>query len=303
MQLNNFIEKNKKRSGKGLKKFLAAQAHLPYVGPISIWIILFVIAPLGVVLYFSFLTRSPVGKIINIFTLENYRNFFHWKYGIIFLRTLLYAFETNILCLFLGYPIAYWIVKYGGRWKTTLIFFVILPSWTCYLIRLYALKTIVGRAGLINSFLLSLNLISSPLEILYNPYAVVFGLVYTWLPFMILPVYASLEGLDPSILEASVDLGATPFQRFFTVTLPLTKGGIIAGSILVFIPTLGEWLVPMLLGGAKVMMAGNLVYHYFVIIGNVPAGSSVATVLTSLVLLIIYLSIKFGGEGALERIV
>ena len=303
MQVSKLNEKNKKGRAEGFKKFLSAQAHLPYVGPISIWIILFVIAPLSVVLYFSFLTNSPIGKIINIFTLENYRKFFQREYGIIFLRTLLYAFETNILCLFLGYPIAYWIVKYGGRWKTALIFFVILPSWTSYLIRLYALKTIIGRAGLINSLLLSLNLISSPLEILYNPYVVVFGLVYTWLPFMILPVYASLEGLDPAILEASVDLGATPFQRLFTVTLPLTKGGIIAGSILVFIPTLGEWLVPMLLGGAKVMMAGNLVYHYFVIVGNVPAGSSVAALLTSLVLLIIYLSIKFGGEEALERIV
>lgn len=303
MQVSKLNEKNKKGRAEGFKKFLSAQAHLPYVGPISIWIILFVIAPLSVVLYFSFLTNSPIGKIINIFTLENYRKFFQREYGIIFLRTLLYAFETNILCLILGYPIAYWIVKYGGRWKTALIFFVILPSWTSYLIRLYALKTIIGRAGLINSLLLSLNLISSPLEILYNPYAVVFGLVYTWLPFMILPVYASLEGLDPAILEASVDLGATPFQRLFTVTLPLTKGGIIAGSILVFIPTLGEWLVPMLLGGAKVMMAGNLVYHYFVIVGNVPAGSSVAALLTSLVLLIIYLSIKFGGEEALERIV
>lgn len=301
MEVSHVVEK--KGIGKRVKRFFAAKAYLPYVGPISIWIIMFVIAPLCVVLYFSFLTKSPAGKIVRIFTFENYRNFFQGKYAIIFLRTLFYAFLTNIISLLLGYPVAYWIVKCGGRWKTTLIFFVILPSWTCYLIRLYALKTIIGRVGLINSLFLSLNLISSPLKILYNPYAVILGLVYTWLPFMILPVYASLEGLDPSLLEASVDLGATPLQRLFTVTIPLTKGGIIAGTILVFIPTLGEWLVPMLLGGAKVMMAGNLVYHYFVLAGNVPAGCSIATVLTALVILIIYLSMKFGGEEALERIV
>ncbi len=138
---------------------------------------------------------------------------------------------------------------------------------------------------------------------LYNSTAVMVGLVYSWLPFMVLPIYAALDGLDPSLLEAAVDLGATPLRRFFTVTLPLTKGGIFAGTILVFIPSLGEWLVPLLLGGAKVMMAGNLVEHHFIKVGNIPMGSSIAAALTAIVLLIIYLSIKAGGEEALERII
>jgi len=284
-------------------RLLSAQAYLPYVGPISLWITLFVIAPIGVILYFSFLSVGPAGQIIPPFTLENYRALLKGTYLIIFIRSLLFALGTNIFCLLIGYPLAYWIVKYGGKWKTILVFFVIMPSWTCYLIRLYALKTLTGQTGLINSVLLNLNLISSPLQMLYNPFAVMLGLVYSWLPFMILPIYASLDGLDPSLLEAAVDLGATPFKRFFTVTLPLTKGGIIAGTILVFIPSLGEWLVPLLLGGAKVMMAGNLVEHYFIKVGNIPAGSSIAAALTAVVVLIIYLSIKLGGEGALERIV
>ena len=141
------------------------------------------------------------------------------------------------------------------------------------------------------------------MDILYTPYAVMLALIFTWLPFMILPIYASLEGLDKSLLEASLDLGATPRQRFFTITLPLTKGGIIAGTILVFIPVLGEWLIPALLGGAKVMMAGNLVTLHFLTAGNIPAGSSIAAVLTAIIILILYLCIKLGGEEALERIV
>lgn len=283
-------------------KLLARQAHLPYVGPIALWVIVFVIAPLGVIIYFSFLTTGPFGEIIHTFTLENYRTAMKGAYGIIFLRSLLFASLTNVICLLIGYPLAYWIVRCGGKWESLLLFLVVAPSWTCYLIRLYALKTLVGHTGLINSALLNLGLISSPLEILYTPYAVILGLVYSWLPFMVLPIYASLRGLDPSLLEASVDLGATPLRRFFTVTLPLTKGGIFAGTILVLIPSLGEWLVPLLLGGAKVMMAGSLVEHHFIKMGDIPMGSSIAAALAAMVLLVIYLSFKVGGEEALERV-
>lgn len=284
-------------------KLLTRQAHLPYVGPITVWVIVFVIAPLGFIIYFSFLTRGPFGEIIHTFTLENYQTAMKGAYGVIFLRSLLFAFATNAICLLTGYPLAYWIVRYGGKWETLLLMLIILPSWTAYLIRLYALKTLVGHTGLINSALLSLGLISSPLQILYTPYAVILGLVYSWLPFMILPIYASLRGLDPSLLEASSDLGATPFRTFFTVTLPLTKGGIYAGTILVLIPSLGEWLVPLLLGGAKVMMAGSLVEHHFIKVGDIPMGSSIAAALAAMVLLIIYLSFKVGGEEALERVI
>jgi len=279
------------------------QAYLPYVGLTSVWIVLFVIAPLGFVFYFSFLTVGPSGQIIHTFTLSNYLALFTGRYAIILLRSLLFAFITNMICLLIGYPLAYLIVEQGGKRKILLLFLVIMPSWTLYLIRLYALKTLAGSTGLINGVLLNLGLISSPLEILYTPHAVVVGLIYTWLPFMVLPIYAALDGLNPSLLEAAEDLGATPFRRFFTVTLPLTKGGIFAGTILTFIPALGDWLSPLLLGGAKVMMAGSLVEHYFIKVGNIPVGSSMASALTAVVLLIIYLSMKLGGDEALERIV
>ncbi len=286
-----------------MRKFFAKKVYLPYVGPIALWVIVFVIAPLGFILYFSFLTAGLFGRIDPIFTLENYQALARATVGEVFLRTLLFAFATNMICLLIGYPLAYFIVMYGGRWKTALLFLVILPSWTSYLVRLYAMRTLSGRGGLINSALLSLGLVSSPLKILYTPFAVVLGLVYGWLPLMILPIYASLVGLDPSLLEASSDLGATPFRRLFTVTLPLTKGGLLAGTILVLIPSMGDWLVPQLLGGAATFMAGNLIYLHFITAGNIPAGSAISVVLTAIVILIMYFCIKFGGEGAIERIV
>ena len=289
-------------SGKKIIGFLRRRAYFPYVGPLSVWIILFVIAPLGIIIYYSFLRAGPSGNIIAVFTLENYRALFNPTVRVVFLRTFLLAFLTNLICLIVGYPIAYWIVMYGGRWKHRLVFLLIMPSWTCYLIRLYALKTLMGYSGLLNAVLLKLNLIQAPLQLLYTPGSILLGLVYAWLPFMVLPIYASLEGLDPLLLEASSDLGANSFERFFTVTLPLTKGSLFVGSLLVFIPSLGDWLAPLLLGGDKVLLAGSLVEHYFLKQGNIPVGSSLATFLTAVVLLALYVVIKFAGQDALERV-
>jgi len=286
-----------------MKKFLAKHVHLPTVGPVSIWTIIFVIAPLGFMLYFSLLTAGDFGRILPIFTLENYQALARPGVVEVFSRTLLFSFITNTLCLLVGYPLAYSIVMYGGRWRIHLLFLVILPSWTSYLVRLYAIRTLLGRNGLINSALLSLGLISSPLEVLFNPFAVVLSLVYGWLPLMVLPIYASLVGLDPALLEASADLGATPFKRFFTVTLPLTKGGIVAGTILVLVPSTGDWLAPLLMGGAGTLMAGNLIQLHFLQAARIPAGSAIAMALTAIVIVILYLCIKVGGKDTLERIV
>jgi ABC-type spermidine/putrescine transport system permease subunit I len=208
-----------------------------------------------------------------------------------------------MVCLAMGYPTAYWIARYGGRFKALLLFMVIAPSWSCYLVRIYALKQLVGYPGILNDFFLHLGLISSPINLLYTPTAVVFGLIYIWLPFMVLPIYASLEGINPAYLEASLDLGASPGWQFWTVTLPLSKGGIFGGTILTFIPALGDWLVPLLIGGNKVWMAGNLIQHYFIVRGDLAIGSSMAVVLTAAVVLLIYMCIKLGGEEAVERIV
>jgi spermidine/putrescine transport system permease protein len=278
---------------------------LPTLGPISAWIALFVLAPVGVIIYFSFLPADMASDITTGVSLKNY-----WlllvgdtDYGNAILRSVLYAFITNIACLAIGYPTAYWIARYGGKFKALLLFLVIAPSWSCYLVRIYALKQLVGYPGILNDFLLNLGIISSPMNLLYTPTAVVFGLIYIWLPFMVLPIYASLEGINPALLEASLDLGASPRWQFWTVTLPLSKGGIFGGTILTFIPALGDWLVPLLIGGNKVWMAGNLIEHYFIVRGNLAIGSSMAVILTAAVVLLIYMCIKLGGEEAVERIV
>ena len=303
MQTPKFAGRLARDFGERAGRSLAKQVHLPYVGPVGLWVILFVVVPLGFIIYFSFVTIGPFGKIIPTFTLKNYQTAMAAGYGRILLRSFLFAAVTNVLCLLIGYPLAYWIVKYGGKWETLLLLLIILPSWTNYLIRLYAVKLIIGSSGLINSALLNLGLISSPLQILYTPYAVILGLVHVWLPFMVLPIYASLKGLDPSLFEASADLGAAPFKTFSTVTLPLTRGGILAGTILVFIPSLGEWLVPLMLGGGKVMLAGSLVQHFFIKLGNAPMGSTIATFLIAAILLVVYVCFKLGGRETLERVI
>jgi len=287
-----------------MEKLYRKLVNYLYVMPAVIWLILLLAAPLGVIIYYSFLTPDLVtGGVINEFTFDNYEaTLARGMYGLIFLKTLGLATATTVICLLLGYPLAYWIVKYAGRWKTLTVFMVITPSFTTYLIRLYAIRTIFQSQGIINSVLLNLGLISSPLQILYTPGAVMAGLVYSWMPLMILPLYAALDGLDPSVLEAAEDLGASGLQKLRTVILPLIKGGIVAGIIFTFVPSLGAWLVPLMLGGAKVMMAGNLVQLHFLAAGNIPMGSAVAVVLTAMIVLILYIAIKLGGKEALERI-
>lgn len=280
-------------------------AVFPTVGPISLWIVIFVLAPVAVILYFSFLTMGSGGEVVPGLSLANYRFLFtsSSQFGQAIFRSLSYAFLTNVACLLIGYPMAYWIARNGGRFKSLLLFMVIAPSWSCYIVRIYALKQLIGFPGILNNLLLNLGLLSTPFNILYTPTSVVLGLIYIWLPFMVLPIYASLEGINPALLEASLDLGATPVRQFLTVTLPLTKGGIIGGTILTFIPALGDWLVPQLIGGNKVWMAGNLIENYFLVIGNIYIAASMAVFLTATVVLIIYMCIKLGGEAAMERIV
>ncbi|UCB44813.1 MAG: ABC transporter permease [Spirochaetota bacterium] len=290
-----------------VRKFLTKKLNLsafPVVGPISIWILLFVLMPLAVIFIISFLGRDIKGSIVPSFSLDNYRLLFSEgsEYAKSILRSILFAFATNAACLIIGYPMAYWIVKYGGKIKPFLLLLVIVPSWSCYVVRIYALKQLIGYPGIINNFLLNIGLVSSPIEILYTPHAVILGLIYIWLPFMVLPIYASLEGIDPSLLEASVDLGATPAERFLTITLPLSKGGIFGGTILTFIPAFGDWIVPLLLGGNKVWMAGTYIAHYFIVMGDLPLGSSMTVFLTTAIVLMIYICIKLGGEQAIERI-
>ena len=294
-------EKNPLTQAEKREKRKLALEISAYLSPIIIIVVVFVFAPLAIILFFSFLKSGQYGQIIYAFTFENVAAILGGGYGKIFLQSVFLALQTNLLCILIGYPIAYYITRYGGKWKTLWVFLIIVPSWSSYLIRLYALKTIVGTKGTLNSLLMNLGIISEPIQILYTHFAVTMALVFAWLPFMILPIYAALDGLDKSVLEAATDLGATPFRRFFRVTLPLTRGGLLAGSILVFIPTVGEWLVPHIFGGSKIMMAGSLVAHKFTAVGNIPQGSSLAIMLAATLILILYLTIKWGGREALEK--
>ena len=291
-------------SGKVVKKKKKFNVEVPiYMGPITFLLIGFVFLPLLIILFFRFLKTGHYGEIVYEFTMENFKEILAGGSGIVFLKSFYLAVQTTVICLLLGYPMAYFIARYGGKRKVLLISMMVIPSWVAYLIRLYAFKTITGTNGIINSFLMDWGMITEPLTMLYTPGVVMVGLVYTWLPFMVLPLHAALEGMEPSLLEAATDLGAHPARRFFRITLPLSRGGAIAGSILVFIPTMGDWLVPALLGGSKVMMVGNLVAQKFTIAGNIPSGSSLAIMLAATLILILYLAIKWGGKEAMERIV
>lgn len=293
-------EKTGGLSGRAIRILRATQLPF-YVGPVTIWAMLFMVFPLLIVLYYSFLSTDVFGIIQPGFSLENYKFITEPRLYTIVLRSFSYTIFTTVTCLVIGYAVAYWIAVYGGRWRLYLLFLIILPEWTAYLIRLYAMRNIIGRNGVLNSFLMEFNIISEPLEILYTPFAVLLGLVYTWLPFTILPLYATLMGLDPAMLKAASDLGAPPLQRFLKVTLPLTKGGLFAALILVAIPSLGEWVVPQMLGGNKLMLIGSLIEFRFNIAADIPGGSAVALFLLVVVFILFYLILKWGGEEVLER--
>lgn len=250
--------------------------------PGLLWLTLFFLAPLGILLVDSVMHRGVYGGVSPGFTTEHYRRFLDPLYLGVAWRTLWVALASTALCLLLGYPVAYVIAR-AGRWRNALLFLVILPFWTSFLVRTYALIVLLRSGGVINSALMGLGVIGAPLELLYTPGAVLVGLVYGYLPFMILPIYASLERLDLDLLDAAEVLGARAPSRFRRVTLPLSLPGVAAGCLLVFIPALGAFLTPDLLGGAKTMMLGNLVQNQFGPARNWPFGAAISFALMGVV--------------------
>ncbi len=268
------------------------------LAPGGFWLFLFFLVPILVMLVYSFMPRGIYGGVEPGFTFEHYARFFDPLYLEVLQRTFLWSIGCTLICLSLGSPVAYAIVR-AGRWRNLLLFLVILPFWTSFLVRTFAMIFLMRDTGLINNWLLELRLIDQPLTILYTPLAVMVGLVYGFLPFMILPIYASLEKLDPSLLEAAEVLGARPGARFRQVTLPLSMPGVVAGCLLVFIPALGSFLTSDLLGGAKQMMIGNLVQNQFSSARNWPFGSAASFIVMALVLaaVMIYLRVKDQSGG------
>jgi spermidine/putrescine transport system permease protein len=266
------------------------------LGPAILWLLSLTLLPMGIMAYYSVLSRGPWGTIIHTLTLDNYRQIVDPVFLHILVRSLHLALLTTVLCLLSGYMLAYWIAFYGGRHKHLYSFLVILPFWSSDLVRLYAWITLLADHGVLNNLLMTVGVLQNPLPLLYNQGAVLIGLVYTYLPFMVLPLYASLERLDHAVLEAAADLGATPAERFYKVTLPLTKGGMLSGSVLVFVPSVGEFLIPELLGGAKTMLLGKFIALKFTGLRHWPLGAAYTLVLVIIIVLLLLIYLGLGGS-------
>lgn len=267
-----------------VKRHKVMGAHLLLL-PAYLWLGLFFLLPLLIVVYYSFTVRGPLGASEAAFTLEHYARLWDPLYFRILWRSLWLAVATTLISIVLAYPFAYALARAPQRWKTLLLLLSVIPFWTNFLIRTYAWMVILRSNGFANAVLSSLGLIEQPLSLLFTPGAVLLGLVYGFLPFMILPIYAAIDRLEPSFLEAASDLGARPWQTFWRVTLPLTAPGIAAGVLLVFVPALGMFVIPDLMGGAKVTLIGNLIQNQFLSARNWQFGSAASVVLMALVVL------------------
>ena len=213
-----------------------------------------------------------------------------------YLSSLKFAALNTLICLLLGYPFAYFMVRSPTAWRPALLMLVSLPFWTSYLLRVYAWRGLLDDNGAINGALMALHLVEAPVKMMYTPFSMMVGMVYTYLPFMILPLYANLLKMDLRLLEAANDLGATPWKAFWLVTVPLSKNGIIAGSMLVFIPSLGEYVIPELLGGPATLMIGRVLWDEFFSNFDWPMASAVAVTMIVLILIPLVLFNKYQNE-------
>ena len=283
-------------------KSRARQQLTILLGPVTLFLGIFFAGPLGIMLVFSLLEPGLYGGVE--------WNFYHWNYGrllgwadglieefdLIYLqvfgRSFRLALITVALSLIICYPAAYWVSRSPDKWKGFCIFLITLPFFASLIVRLYAWLLILRPTGFLNHVLTSLGLGVEPLDLLFSRTAVLIGMVYIFVPFMFLPIYASIEKLDMSLVEASKDLGAGTFQTFRRIIVPLTLPGIVGGSIIVFIPSLGNFIVPDLLGGAKVVMIGNLIEQQFLYARNWPFGAALSMLLMAavLVFLLVYIT-------------
>jgi putrescine transport system permease protein len=278
----------------GERLWRALVVGIPYL-----WLLLFFLAPFAFVFKISFsdplVAMPPFTPLFDwtaaageklYATLDNYRFLTEDNlYWVSYLKSIRIAAISTLLCLLLGYPMAYAIATATPVWRKVLLMLVILPFWTSFLLRVYAWMGILGKQGLVNKLLLGSGLIDTPLQLLYTDTAVYIGIVYTYVPFMILPLYATLEKLAPDLREAAQDLGAKPWRVFLDVTLPLSMPGVVAGCLLVFIPALGEYVIPAMLGGLDSLMIGRTLYDEFFVNRDWPLASAVATVLLFILVL------------------
>ncbi len=267
--------------------------------PALIWLGLFFIFPLLIVVLVSFLTRGTRGALTLPLTFEHYERILGPVFRPVFIDSIVIALITTLVCVLLGYPLAFFIsTRRSKRLQNISLFLVILPFWTNFLVRTYAWRVLLGTDGTINVTLMNLHLITEPLTLLNTDFAVLIGLVYGFLPFMVLPIYSSVERFEFRLVEAAHDLGANDVQAFFRVVLPLTLPGVIAGCILVFIPAIGSFITPDLLGGTAGIMIGNLIQGQFRGSGNWPLGSAASIVMMAIVMLGLVVYLRLGNRKA-----
>jgi spermidine/putrescine transport system permease protein len=272
------------------------------LGPALTWWVLLLAVPVGLVLAYAFFKRGTYGGVVYDFGFANFERAFDGLYLDVFWFSIRVALEATLLALLIGYPTAWFIATRPERWRTALLVIVVLPFWTSLLIRTYAWIVLLNNEGLINESLIGIGLIDEPLSLLYNEFAIVLGLVYGYLPLMVLPLYAAIERLPNEVREASQDLGANAIKSFFTVTLPLTRTGVAAGCIFVFVPSLGNFIVPELLGGGRQQMVGNLIQLQFLEARDWPFGATIAlgviALMTVVLLVQAWLSARDRREAA-----
>jgi spermidine/putrescine transport system permease protein len=256
-----------------------------FLVPGGLWLLALFVTPLVFLLAISFGYTDDLGEAIYSTRLDNYERLVDPDYLPVLFRSVGFALATVVLCLLIGYPVAYYIAIFGGRWKNVLVALVVLPFFVNYLIRTYAWIAMLGDDGLVNGVL------DSSVRFVNTPYAVIGGLVYGFLAFMILPIYAALDRMDPALIEAGKDLYGGPWQTFRNVTLPHTMQGVLAGSVLVFLPAVGDFVSASLLGGPEEVMVGNLIQQQFQASDNWPFGAAltVATMAFLLIWMTLYL--------------
>lgn len=267
------------------------------LAPVTVYLGVFFLVPLATIFVFSFLTPGLYGGVEWTFYHWNYGRIFGWADGVmevfepvylrILGRSLGFAALTVALCLALCYPVAFWVSRLPERWRALFLFLITLPFFSSLIVRLYAWLLILRPSGLLSEVLMALGLSDAPLELLYTPAAVILGMVYVMMPFMFLPLFAAIDNLDRAQVEAALDLGATRTQAFLKVVLPQTLPGIAGGSVIVFIPSVGNFIVPDILGGAKGLMVGNLVEQQFLAARNWPFGSALSVIIMAVVLTVL----------------
>ncbi len=278
----------------------AARQSACLLAPALVWMGVFFVLPLLVVLLISFASRGTYGGVEWTFTLANYRDLADPLYLYIYARSFVLALATTGLCLCFGFPLAYYIAKAPARWQGIWLVLVLIPFWTNFLVRTYAWINVLRADGLLNAALMGMGIINEPIEVLYSDLAVLIGLVYGYLPFMVLPLYAALERLDDSLVDAARDLYASGWAVLTRVIVPLTKPGIVAGCLLVFIPSLGAYITPDLLGGARSMMIGTFIQHEYLVVRDWPLGSAASFILMAMVLVGAAMFSRIRGVGQLK---